>query len=40
MERSLLSSKKDIIDEIDKIVEKHEENKEKMIEFSKADNRS
>ncbi len=27
-----------LIEEIDRIVEKHEENKEKMIEFSKADN--
>ncbi len=30
--------KRYLIDEIDKIVEKHEENKEKMIEFSKAEN--
>lgn len=30
--------KRSLIDEIDRIVEKHEENQEKMIEFSKADN--
>lgn len=35
---SIEFKKRSLIDEIDRIVEKHEENQEKMIEFSKADN--
>ena len=35
---SIEFKKRSLIDEIDRIVEKHEENEEKMIEFSKADN--
>jgi hypothetical protein len=35
---SIEFKKRSLIDEIDRIVEKHEENQEKMIEFSKANN--